>query len=381
MKTSLFKNEYGVWYVNIYDDSHAPPLRMKRSLQTKEKDVAEDRYSKFKDTVLPGLVINNRPAKNSRESLRAMASWYLNDYLPDRRKPATIGKYRTIIEHFIDWCRGNHIGTIQQVSFAKLMEWEKDYCKGRELASRTRKRLYEAIRAWFNALERVGLVKELPFRGWDMPKAKTEREIIPLTPDEIVEVLSILQSVAPAIWNLTRMLAFTGWRISDAIDLRWDEVYLTEPTPIGESIYSHGVIDRKQIKTSDDLCYPITKPLAEVIRFERDRHPDPRGRSHVFLTKANKPFKQASYYSQLTRTLQKQNYPKHVNPHLFRTSFVTNGVARNIPVKVMQNLCGHAKVETTLEFYAKVDVKSLFPAAHSLHESVSHQCPTSKDRL
>jgi integrase len=50
---------------------------------------------------------------------------------------------------------------------------------------------------------------------------------------------------------------------------------------------------------------------------------------------------------------------ERVSPHKARHTFATRGAKAGIPQTVLQNLLGHAKYDTTADYYTHVDILQL----------------------
>jgi len=111
-----------------------------------------------------------------------------------------------------------------------------------------------------------------------LPRKQRDRAPQALTMRELQEVLALVQERSPSIANLCPWLAYSGWRISDAIDLKWAEIDLDRMD-----------IDREEIKTSDRLTYPLTPALLTCVEVERGRLDGPP-QGHVFREASGRPW-------------------------------------------------------------------------------------------
>jgi integrase len=181
---------------------------------------------------------------------------------------------------------------------------------------------------------------------------------------ELLECLETIAERSPSIANICRFLAYSGWRVSDAMDLRWGEVEMAGPRAIGKQI------DRDQIKTQDGLTYPVTPPIRACLETAlAGVDGRPKAADYVFLEAQGSPWTYNALYRRLTRTLAAANFPRQVSPHVFRTTFATLAASSDPPVppRVLQNLLGHRDLKDTLQYYTEVQLGDL--ARWSAHVS------------
>lgn len=66
--------------------------------------------------------------------------------------------------------------------------------------------------------------------------------------------------------------------------------------------------------------------------------------------KARKPVSKSCVQSVLTRTLTRIGIKKHVHPHVFRHSYATHLIEANVPIRHVQILLGHKRLQSTMVY-------------------------------
>lgn len=352
-----YQHQNGRFYLEVV---FSRQKRRQYSLKTADPNEIPARIKAFQRDILPDLIRDIAPAEIMRPGdplLRDLLDWYARTHLPSRCKPRTIHKYRQVLAGLVQYLSGHRIGRASQVSLRILeewLQWRDEHLPGRtngKHAGKSRSDALTIVRAFLNAAARAGELDTSPIRYWDIPKTKKRRQRA-LREHELDECLALIDERSPSIANLCRFLAASGWRVGDALDFRWKEVVWRDGR-IGQEI------DRRQIKTSDNLNYPITPPLRDCLQHELDRQGKPKPNAHVFRNASGDPWDYNAVYRRLTRCLESAGFPQTVTPHSFRTTFATLRARAGVNPKVLQNLLGHANVLTTLTHYTEVSLDDL----------------------
>jgi integrase len=365
--TTYRNNSTGFWHVNVYWSDTG--RRLRPSLKVRDEADVQAAFEAWKKTQLPRYVANyaaNPPTPKERPKPEPAAkgdprivdllAWYLDVHCPHRLEPRSLQRYRQVLEDLAMFLKGRNVGRVSQMSLRVVQEWQiwmDDFRPARHKngrSSKLRRDQMSIVRGMLNAAVRAGEIKVSPVQYWDMPK-KGKRKQKALTEDERKEALRALKEHAPEVYNLCLFLAYSGWRVSDVIDFRWGEANLKE-----------RFVDREQIKTKDDLMYPLGPVLMRCLQTERKRiEGDPGRNEHVFHNPEGLNWTYNAVYRRMTRGLEEAGFTKKCTPHVFRTTFGTlmaNGDPPT-PPKVLQNLMGHRDLKITLEFYTEVSLRDL----------------------
>lgn len=124
---------------------------------------------------------------------------------------------------------------------------------------------------------------------------------------------------------LIRLLSETGCRIGEAIGLTWDNVDKT-------------IITFPDTKNGETRSIVITPQLAAELQ-ELPRY----GKKVLNMNSTSLAGKEISRRAHASGVVKKNS----ISPHLFRHSVITNLVMGGAPIKVVMELVGHKRMETT----------------------------------
>lgn len=218
-----------------------------------------------------------------------------------------------------------------------------------------------AIKVFFVFLQREGLlarnvttVMESP-RLWKvLPGVLSQREV-----DQLLEAASA-GDTALSLRNraILELLYATGMRVQELCDLQLDDIHederyirctgkgaKTRIVPFGAS--SHQYLERYLLKA---------RPTLEV-------HGPSR---HVFLTIRGAGFSRKRIWQIVRECAGRAGIRKTVYPHTLRHSFASHLLANGAPLRVIQELLGHADISTT-QIYTHVDQQRLKAVHHQFH--------------
>ncbi len=223
----------------------------------------------------------------------------------------------------------------------------------RGLQARSVRRGLAAVRTFFRFLILEGTTTSNPARLLDTPKIGQRLPSVL----QITEMERLLEAVEKPTSRhprrdraLLHVLYCCGLRVSEALGLTTDNIHL-----------ELNVL-RCMGKGSKERIVPITpKALAylqEYIEVERPRLARHTGSDLVFLSRGGKPLGREVVSDILRRNVAKAGLSGRVTPHTLRHSFATHLLQNGADLRIVQELLGHAKVETT-EIYTHIEKSEL----------------------
>jgi integrase/recombinase XerD len=102
------------------------------------------------------------------------------------------------------------------------------------------------------------------------------------------------------------------------------------------------------------------------LRDARPRLAGERGDRHVFLTYRGTGFSRQGIWKVIRECARRAGIRKPVSPHTLRHSFASHLLANGAPLRVIQEMLGHADIATT-QVYTHVDegrLRSIHAAYH-----------------
>ena len=134
---------------------------------------------------------------------------------------------------------------------------------------------------------------------------------------------------------LMELLYSTGARIGEIVTLNRDQINFNERDIV---IYGQKGKKERYVYLSESCCYHLKKYLES----RTDDNPA------LFITE-RKPIRRITKagVEAMLRGLGKQTGISNVHPHRFRRTLATDALSRGVPIEQVQEILGHAKIETT----------------------------------
>jgi len=179
------------------------------------------------------------------------------------------------------------------------------------------------------------LIEKNPVRLEGRPGDQPERGAQPFKTSDLTK---LRQAAGPDILTFL-LLRWTGFRGSDAVGLRWEEID-----------WETREINRLTMKRRKRVVMPIHQELFFSLEIERDRrHPEPTDR--VLLSPlTGKPLTRPRLYERMLAIGRRAGVP-NAHPHRFRDTFAVDMLARGASPYDVAKLLGDT-VDTVEKHYA-----------------------------
>jgi integrase/recombinase XerD len=143
---------------------------------------------------------------------------------------------------------------------------------------------------------------------------------------------------------ILEVLYATGCRASEVVGLKLADLYL-------DSAFCkcHG-------KGSKQRVVPLGRPAIAALRDYLGEFPETalRERVNVFVSKSGRPLSRIFLWALVKKYCRRAGLPGTVSPHTLRHSFATHVLAGGADLRTVQELLGHASIQTT-QHYTHVD--------------------------
>jgi type 1 fimbriae regulatory protein FimB/type 1 fimbriae regulatory protein FimE len=127
-----------------------------------------------------------------------------------------------------------------------------------------------------------------------------------------------------------------GLRVSEAIDLRWDQVDL-----------KHELLHVRRLKHGTASNHPLGKEECRCLRQLRRRHPDSR---FVFVSEMKGPLTSASVRKMIARAGRHAGIPFPVHPHMLRHACGYKLANDGHDTRAIQHYLGHRNINHTVRY-------------------------------
>lgn len=205
------------------------------------------------------------------------------------------------------------------------------------------------------------------FLNWARAQGETvqAKGQLPRLPQKVVRTLSRaeIQRVEEAADNerdalIVRVLADTGIRVGELCGLRLGDL----------SERSAQATLKVTGKGAKERQVPITPALAGRIRRHIRRRPENARTDHVFLSRQRSRVGdyaalQESGVEQMLRELGVKVGLEHLHPHLFRHSYATWCLSRNLNIEVLRRILGHEDTTLISRVYGHLVTADIHAAA------------------
>ncbi|MCX7819165.1 MAG: site-specific tyrosine recombinase XerD [Kiritimatiellae bacterium] len=265
--------------------------------------------------------------------------------------PHTLAAYRTDLREFERFLAARRVASPAEIGRAEIVAF---LMEGRDagLRSPTIARRLAAIRSWFRYLHGEGLLAADVAETMDAPKlwralpdALTQREA-----DRLLAAPDLDRAHGVRDRALLELMYATGLRVSEVAGLTLDRVRLEERV-----LRCLGKGGRERLVPFGETARAW---LLRYLEEERPRLAGRRASSALFLSARGGALNRRTIWAIVRRSAARAGLAKRVHPHTLRHTFATHLLANGAPLRVIQELLGHADIATT-QIYTHVDAGRL----------------------
>jgi integrase/recombinase XerD len=289
---------------------------------------------------------------------------------------STAENYSRLLRRFVDWAATQKLSDWKQVELKHLMlflEHERNRVIDEEKPSRrlSSESIYleiAALRSFYRFAENEKFLPaniadnlSLPRRWKRLPKALTDTEVVQLLKPLTVQTPSALCDQA-----ILELAYASGLRISELCNIRLEQLHLDSGfvTVIG--------------KGNKERVVPVgqhaIKALSDYLTVARPKLVRPHSTAHVFLKMRGAKFSRVEMWKRIKRRAQLAGIERNVTPHMLRHSFATHLLENGADLRVIQELLGHAQINTT-EIYTHVAGSRLREVHRQFHPRSKSKVP------
>jgi integrase/recombinase XerD len=204
-----------------------------------------------------------------------------------------------------------------------------------------------ALRAFYRFAESERLLPaniaenlSLPRRWKRLPKGLTSVEIEKLLAPETLETPQTLCDQA-----VLELAYGSGLRLAELRSIRLEQLHL-------EAGFIN-VIGKGNKERVVPLGRKAIEALEQYLGSGRPKLVTSRSPATVFLTKRGTPFAAVTLWLRIKQRVRRAGISRNITPHMLRHSFATHLLENGADLRVIQELLGHASINTT-EVYTHV---------------------------
>ncbi len=283
------------------------------------------------------------------------------DYIGLERglSPNTQTAYRADLNKFINFLERRKITTLNAVSRKDVLNFLMD-AKEHALSLNSISRLFVSVKIFFRFLHQEGLLSQNVTEVMESPRLW---KVLPATLSfkEVERLLAAPEGDKPGAIRdraLLEMAYATGLRVSELCALTLNDVHF-------DAGYLRCVgkgQKERVVPFSEKSGAVLTKYLTQV---RPQLTADPLNRV-VFLTRTGKGFSRKSIWKMVKQYARKAGIVKPISPHTLRHSFASHLLHNGAPLRIIQEMLGHADIATT-QIYTHIDQSRLKAIHEQFH--------------
>jgi integrase len=284
----------------------------------------------------------------SRVTFRTLAQQWAVDVLPTKYKHSTQKNHRHIMEkHLIP--RLGYLA-LSDVTTQTIQSYVTHLTKV-GYAPKTIDHIHDVLSAILRSAVKWGHLRANPARGVEMPRLKTIRPKWALTVDQASALAAQLPWLLPR--TLVGLALLTGLRRGELFALRWWD--LDEPNRclrVRTAVYE-GVFDDP--KTTASLrTIPLPDAALELLTAWKARAKRTAAQELIFSTVSGKPISPNNVLRRWIWPACQAADLQRVTWLTFRRTYSSWAHDKGVPAKVVAQIMGHTKVDTTMNVYTQV---------------------------
>jgi integrase/recombinase XerD len=293
--------------------------------------------------------------------MQALVERFL-DYVAVERglSPNTRAAYAADLQSFTGWLQGRKLGTLNAVKRGHILDYLMDQKEGGLKTSSLSRRLV-AIKVFFRFLQQENLLTTNVAEVMDSPR------LWKILPDTLsYKEVERLLSAPPAkskLYLRDRALLETfyasGLRVSEVAGLRVEDVHFD-----AGYVRCIGKGNKERVVPIGESARGALRAYLEGLRPQlAERRPDVTA---LFLTRASQALSRKTLWKMIKHYAHVAGITKRISPHTLRHSFASHLLANGAPLRVIQEMLGHADIATT-QIYTHIDPARLKAIHEKFH--------------
>jgi integrase/recombinase XerD len=271
----------------------------------------------------------------------------------------TAEAYQGDLDDFTGWLRRKHIASLNEVTRRHIMDYLLDL-KEKGRAPATLSRHLVAIRVFFRFLQQEGFLGKNITDAMDAPVLW---KILPgtLSISEVERLLNAPDLGTPHGIRDKAMLEIlysTGLRVSELVGLTLDNLHADE-----RYVRCTGKGRKERVVPYGQSAHDHLRTYQNEVRPRWNKDPAQRA---LFITKRDQPMSRKTFWRLIKKYAAQSGISHTISPHTLRHSFASHLLANHAPLRVIQEMLGHADIATT-QIYTHVDSGRLKSVHQQFH--------------
>lgn len=258
-------------------------------------------------------------------------------FLSDTRKSKnTINGYKLDVQQYLKWFEDSYGMACKELYRQNVLEYIGYVKAVKTLNAKTINHKLSSLAKYNEYLIQLGIQNDIVINKGDMIKVQAEyASPTNVTELEVKQFLqSVLETKNKRNYAIVVLLAYTGLRISEALDIKTNDFNLQT----GECIIRNGKGEKQRTVI---LNAKVSNALRDYLK-ERNKYSSAADSPYLFVSKKNE---------NLNRTVVNRIFQKissKITPHQLRHFFCTNAIEKGLSIHEVANQAGHSNINTTL---------------------------------
>jgi integrase/recombinase XerD len=273
--------------------------------------------------------------------------------------PKTLEMHKWALKTFHAWCAERDLSAPDQITKPVLeshQRWLFRYRKkdGEPLGVTTQRNRLGALRRFFTWLCKENILPANPATDLDLPRKPAKLLPKALSADELAALLALPDAsdvLGLRDRTILEVLYSCGLRRSEVTNLDLEDIDL-----------GRGVLTVRKGKGGKSRTVPLGERavnwLNRYLEHSRPRLEVERAERALFLSGYGERFNPNYLGNWVTRSLKKAGIQKQGSCHLLRHSCATHMIENGADIRFIQQLLGHARLDTT-QIYTEVSIVQL----------------------
>lgn len=262
------------------------------------------------------------------------------DWCRRTNKPSWVRRKESIYRHWLEPFFGHRkLKHINRHLIEKYLLWRSEQgnksSRGGAVKPHTLRVELAVLKNCLQKAVEWGYIKDNPCRNVKVPVKGTPFEHWHiLTPEE---ARRLIESLVPPVNYIVEFALLTGWRVSEILNLRWDQVDL------GRGI---AVLPADKNKASKTQVRVLSSEAIKLLEKARARY----GMSQYVFPSPQTGLPYKNVKNSFKSGLKRAGLPTTIRFHDLRHTYITWAVQRGVPLPVLQELVGHSTLQMILRY-------------------------------
>lgn len=254
----------------------------------------------------------------------------------------TIDSYITALKNYIDWFL-SQFGKKPNQLFSENLADYKEHLNQQKFSATTFNARMAGLRAWNEYLVYKKVQTQIVIQKNDKKKVQKQYASPAIhTEQEIQQIFqTVLEGKSKRDYTLVNLLAYTGLRISEALNLKLDDLHLESR----ELTVRNGKGNKTRIVFLSDK---VARLIREYLKYERERYRLYEVSPYLFLSNRNRQLSRITVFKSFSHYSEVANIEPPISPHDLRHFFCSNALEKGLNVHEVAAIAGHSNIHTTL---------------------------------